>query len=67
MSDEHAFMAYTRNYIGKNIWPKTSNEEQKLIKKVKSAIVQSLKEDFLRAELLDYQEQNQQLINYLSH
>lgn len=67
MSDEHAFMAYTRNYIGKNIWPKTSNDEQKLIKKVKSAIVQSLKEDFSRGELLDYQEQNQQLINYLSH
>lgn len=65
MSDEHAFMAYTRNYIGKNLWPRNQIDNSKLVKKVKEAILKSLKIDFNRGELLDYKEQNDQLINLL--
>jgi len=43
MTEEHGYFAYTRNYIGKNLWPKNETEKRKYLKIISDAIIGEVK------------------------
>lgn len=66
MTEEHGYFAYTRNYIGKNLWPSDIDQKRSMLKQIGDAIVEEIRELLISGKNLpDYKEANQLLINRL--
>lgn len=66
MTEEHGYFAYTRTYIGKNLWPKNLNEKKVMLKKIGDAIVEEVRSLLTKgSDLPDYETANKLLIERL--
>ena len=66
MTEEHGYFAYTRTYIGKNLWPKNNNDKKLMLKKIGDAVVEEVRELLKKnADLPDFDEANKKLIQRL--
>lgn len=66
MTEEHGYFAYTRNYIGKNLWPKNETEKRKYLKFIGDAIVGEIKNLLSQKKTLpDFKIANSNLIKAL--
>jgi hypothetical protein len=66
MSEEHAYFAYARNYIGKSMWATSVAQKKLMLKKLSNAIVLELR-DLLasNSNLPGFKEGNERLIKRL--
>nr|BDT29429.1 hypothetical protein BHI3_28950 [Bacteriovorax sp. HI3] len=66
MTEEHGYFAYTRTYIGKNLWPKNLDEKKVMLKKIGDAIVEEVRILLTKgSDLPDYEAANKSLIERL--
>lgn len=66
MNEQHSYFAYTRNYIGKKLWPKNLAEKQKMLVKIGDAIVAEVRSMLVKGtDLPEYGEANRRLIQRL--
>lgn len=66
MTDPHGFFAYTRTYIGKNLWPLNEAKKKTMLIKLSDAIVSEIRQSLKnKTKLPDFQTANKQLIKRL--
>ncbi len=63
MSGPHNFFAMTREYIGKNLFPKNEGDKNSALIKIEKAMIKNIQIDYERGKLLDFDTKNQELIN----
>jgi hypothetical protein len=66
MTEAHGYFAYTRNYIGKELWPSSKEDRRMFLKKIGDAIIAELAELLTtKQDLPNFKEGNKRLIKRL--
>lgn len=66
MTEEHGYFAYTRNFIGKKLWPKNDKQKKLFLKLIGDAIVSEVRSLLeAKSDFPEYDEANKKLIEKL--